>query len=141
MQWPLNKILGDCTFETWLELDGPIVLIEFPFCVRMGEKGRISIAGYGFPRDARPHRAHLHLRQPFPGKARTLWALYNARPNRVRGGLLAVPHPERAVCREEWTDKAKCQISALSNAQVGRLWSLVLEIHTEMLTGHFLVID
>jgi len=25
MQWPLNNIPGDCTFETWLELDGPIV--------------------------------------------------------------------------------------------------------------------
>ncbi len=46
-----------------------------------------------------------------------------------------------AICREEWTDKAKCQISALAHAQLGRLWSLVLEIHTEMLTGHFLVID
>ena len=25
MQWPLNNVPGDCTFESWLELDGPVV--------------------------------------------------------------------------------------------------------------------
>jgi len=25
MQWPLNNIPGDCTFDSWLELDGPVV--------------------------------------------------------------------------------------------------------------------
>ena len=25
LQWPLNKVPGECTFESWLELDGPAV--------------------------------------------------------------------------------------------------------------------
>lgn len=25
MQWPLNGVAGDCTFECWLELEGPVV--------------------------------------------------------------------------------------------------------------------
>jgi hypothetical protein len=40
----------------------------------------------------------------FPGKARTIWTLYNARPNTVRGEVLAVPHHEEATYRDEWTD-------------------------------------
>ena len=41
----------------------------------------------------------------FPGKARTLWNLYNARPTTVRGTILAVPHHEGATYRDEWNDK------------------------------------
>lgn len=26
MQWPLDDVPGECTFETWLELDGPVVM-------------------------------------------------------------------------------------------------------------------
>lgn len=26
MQWPLNQVPGECTFESWLELDGPVVV-------------------------------------------------------------------------------------------------------------------
>lgn len=25
LQWPLNKVAGDCTFDSWLELEGPVV--------------------------------------------------------------------------------------------------------------------
>lgn len=25
LQWPLNNVPGDCTFDSWLELDGPVV--------------------------------------------------------------------------------------------------------------------
>lgn len=25
LQWPLNKVEGECTFDSWLELDGPVV--------------------------------------------------------------------------------------------------------------------
>lgn len=25
LQWPLNRVPGDCTFDTWLELDGPAI--------------------------------------------------------------------------------------------------------------------
>ncbi len=25
MQWPLNNVPGDCTFDSWLELDGPVL--------------------------------------------------------------------------------------------------------------------
>jgi hypothetical protein len=28
LQWPLNQVPGDCTFESWLELDGPVVLVR-----------------------------------------------------------------------------------------------------------------
>ena len=41
----------------------------------------------------------------FPGKDRTVWTLYNARPNTVRGEVLVVPHHEGATYRDEWTDK------------------------------------
>ena len=26
LQWPLDNVPGECTFETWLELDGPVVM-------------------------------------------------------------------------------------------------------------------
>ena len=38
-------------------------------------------------------RAAVHANR-FPGKGRTLWTLYNARPTTVRGTILAVPHQE-----------------------------------------------
>jgi hypothetical protein len=41
----------------------------------------------------------------FPGKARTVWTLYNARPNTMRGKVLALPHHEGATYRDEWNDK------------------------------------
>ena len=41
----------------------------------------------------------------FSGKARTLWTLYNARPNTMRGEVLAVPHHEGATYRDEWNSK------------------------------------
>ncbi len=41
----------------------------------------------------------------FPGKDRTVWTLYNARPNTVRGEVLVVPHHEGATYRDVWTDK------------------------------------
>ena len=41
----------------------------------------------------------------FPGKARTLWTLYNARPTTVRGTVLSVPHQDGATYRDEWNDK------------------------------------
>ena len=28
MQWPLNNIPGDCTFESWLKLEGPVVKVR-----------------------------------------------------------------------------------------------------------------
>lgn len=28
LQWPLNKVPGDCTFESWLRLDGPAVTVR-----------------------------------------------------------------------------------------------------------------
>jgi hypothetical protein len=40
----------------------------------------------------------------FPGKARTVWTLYNARPYTVRGEVLVVMHHEGAIYRDEWTD-------------------------------------
>ena len=41
----------------------------------------------------------------FPGKGRTLWTLYNARPTTVRGTILAVPHQDGAAYRDQWNDK------------------------------------
>jgi hypothetical protein len=41
----------------------------------------------------------------FPGKARTLWTLYNARPTTVRGPILTVPHQDGATYRDEWNDR------------------------------------
>ena len=29
MQWPLNDVPGECTFETWTRLDGPVVHMRF----------------------------------------------------------------------------------------------------------------
>ena len=40
----------------------------------------------------------------FPGKGRTLWTLYNARPTTVRGTILTVPHHDGATYRDEWND-------------------------------------
>jgi len=28
LQWPLNNVPGDCTFESWLRLDGPVVTVR-----------------------------------------------------------------------------------------------------------------
>lgn len=28
MQWPLNNVPGDCTFESWLRLEGPVVTVR-----------------------------------------------------------------------------------------------------------------
>lgn len=28
LQWPLNHVPGDCTFESWLRLDGPVVTVR-----------------------------------------------------------------------------------------------------------------
>ncbi len=28
MQWPLNNVPGDCTFDSWIELDGPVVKVR-----------------------------------------------------------------------------------------------------------------
>lgn len=28
LQWPLNQVPGDCTFESWLQLDGPVVSVR-----------------------------------------------------------------------------------------------------------------
>lgn len=28
LQWPLNNVPGDCTFESWLSLDGPVVTVR-----------------------------------------------------------------------------------------------------------------
>lgn len=28
LQWPLNNVPGDCTFESWLRLDGPVVSVR-----------------------------------------------------------------------------------------------------------------
>jgi hypothetical protein len=41
----------------------------------------------------------------FPGQARTLWTLWNARYQTVRGTVLAVPHHEGATYRDEWNDR------------------------------------
>lgn len=41
----------------------------------------------------------------FPGKARTLWTLYNARPTTVRGTIITIPHHDGAAYRDEWNDK------------------------------------
>ncbi len=41
----------------------------------------------------------------FPGKARTVWTVYNARPNTARGQVLAVPHQPGAIYRDEWNNK------------------------------------
>ncbi len=29
MQWPLNNVPGDCTFETWTTLDGPVIHMRY----------------------------------------------------------------------------------------------------------------
>ncbi len=29
MQWPLNNVPGDCTFETWTKLDGPVIHMRY----------------------------------------------------------------------------------------------------------------
>ena len=29
MQWPLNDVPGDCTFETWTRLDGPVIHMRY----------------------------------------------------------------------------------------------------------------
>jgi hypothetical protein len=29
MQWPLDKVLGDCIFETWTRLEGPLIHMRF----------------------------------------------------------------------------------------------------------------
>lgn len=29
MQWPMNNVPGDCTFETWTRLDGPLIHMRF----------------------------------------------------------------------------------------------------------------
>ena len=42
----------------------------------------------------------------FPGKARTVWTIYNARPKTARGDVLAVPHHEGATYRDEWNNRA-----------------------------------
>ena len=41
----------------------------------------------------------------FPGKGRTLWTLYNARPTTVRGTIITIPHQEGATYRDEWNDR------------------------------------
>lgn len=41
----------------------------------------------------------------FPGKDRTLWTLYNARPTTVRGAVLTVPHHEGATYRDQWNER------------------------------------
>ncbi len=80
---------------------------------------------------------HLPLNQnSFPGKTRILWALYDARPSPTRGKVLAVPHPEGATCRDEWTGKEKYQASARFRPQSGQPRASVLQIHIRALTGH-----
>jgi hypothetical protein len=49
-------------------------------------------------------RASIYVNR-FPGKARTVWTVYNARPTTVRGAVLTVPHHEGATYRDEWNDK------------------------------------
>lgn len=41
----------------------------------------------------------------FPGKNRTLWTLYNARPRTFSGVVLSVPHLPGARYRDVWNDK------------------------------------
>ncbi|MFM1769165.1 MAG: hypothetical protein RJA22_1694 [Verrucomicrobiota bacterium] len=52
MQWPLNNVPGDCTFDSWLELDGPVV------------KGRARLT------NARQDRT------PYPARQQELPAVY-----------------------------------------------------------------
>ena len=48
-------------------------------------------------------RAAIHANR-FPGQARTLWTLYNARPTTMRGTVLSVAHLEGATYRDEWNN-------------------------------------
>jgi hypothetical protein len=38
MQWPLNNVPGDCVFETWTTLDGPVVRMRFRCTNQRGDK-------------------------------------------------------------------------------------------------------
>ena len=49
-------------------------------------------------------RTDVHANR-FPGKGRTLWTLYNARPTTVRGTLITIPHQAGATYRDQWNDR------------------------------------
>jgi len=38
MQWPLNNVPGDCTFETWTTLEGPLIHMRFRCTNRRSDK-------------------------------------------------------------------------------------------------------
>lgn len=38
MQWPLNQVPGDCTFETWTTLEGPMIHMRFRCSNRRADK-------------------------------------------------------------------------------------------------------
>jgi hypothetical protein len=49
MQWPLDDVPGDCTFESWLELEGPVVHARCRLVNARGDHTQYSARGQELP--------------------------------------------------------------------------------------------